>query len=174
MQTQKLTAARVSEVISSGSSLSFDHNRHFDTFAATVQHYDTYSAVSIDRTCCCCGRSETIQRFIRVDAEEIQNEAVNCTRQLNSGSIMNFLRYRRRNITLCSVFTWADSLGLILTRPLFISAKLDSDPRHPLKKYPGVLRLSSDRFIACCKILERYGAFYSIGHEMYVSMPRGF
>jgi len=174
MQTQMTKRNLPSEVVYDGSSLALDYNRYFDTFAATVKHYDTFSAVSIDRTCCCCGRSETIQRFIRMDAEEIQNEAVNSTRKLNSGSIMNFLRYRRRNITLCSVFTIADSLGMILTRPHFTAAKLDPNPRHPLKKFPGLMRLSEDRFIACCKVLQRYGALYSINHEMYVSMPRGF
>lgn len=149
----------------------FLHNQYFDTFTATIQHYDTYSAVSIDQQFHCCARTQTIQRFIRTDAEELHKEAVNCTRTLNRDSIMHFLRFRRRSITLCSIFTIADSMGLILTRSLFQSAQLN--PRHPFRNFQGVMRLSSDKFIACCKILEKYGALYSINDEHYVSMARG-
>lgn len=149
----------------------FLYNRYFDTYTATIQHFGTYSAVSIDQQHHCCGKTGTIQRFIRTNADELHIEAIECTRTLNRDSIMHFLRYRRRCVTLCSIFTIADSMGVILTRPLFQSAKLD--PRHPFRRFPGVMRLSPDRFIACCKILEKYGALYRIGGENYVSMARG-
>jgi hypothetical protein len=154
----------------------FLYNRYFDTYTATIQHYGKYSAVSIDQQHHCCGKTGTIQRFIRTNADELHTEAINCTRTLNRESIMHFLRYRRRCVTLCSIFTIADSMGLILTRSLFESVKSEGilNPRHPFRKFPGVMRLSSDRFIACCKILEKYGALYSIGGgENYVSMARG-
>jgi hypothetical protein len=149
----------------------FDHNQHFDTFSATIQHFEFYSALSIDRQCCCCGRTETIQRVLAFNAERLHEKAVQSTHELNSGSIMNFLRYRRRSATLCSVFNLADSLGLVLTRPLFLSAM--TDPRHPFWRYPGMKRLTPERFMACCQILDRYGALYAINDGCYVSMARG-
>lgn len=146
-------------------------NRFFDTFAATIQNYDGYSAVTIDQLFHCCNRTKTIQRFIESDYESLHDSAVKATRELNRGSVMNFLQFERRVVTLCSIFTIADSMGVILNRSLFISATFD--PRHPFRKFPGVMRLSPEKFIACCKILEKYGALYSIADGHYVSMARG-
>lgn len=151
--------------------IDLNRNQYFDTFSATIQHYGKYSCVSIDRLSSCCTHVETIQRNICSDASWLYDDAVRITRELNATSMLNFLRHRRRSITLTSIFQIADKMGVILTRPLFQSAV--SDSLHPFHRFPRVMKLSPDRFIDCCRILQKYGALYAINDEQFVSSARG-
>lgn len=140
--------------------------------------FDTYSAIcetqkglpghrfSIVQTKWCCGKQITIQRNVLEDAEKMHNAAIRITEELNRISVKTFLSYRPS--LLERVFRLADESGYILNRELFRDAMKG-------RKFPEVkaLDITENRFIHTCKILEKYGVFYRVYGENFVSFVKG-
>lgn len=143
------------------------------------QYFDTFSCINtsllgetggtllqISRRCACCGKFETVIRKHFDNAEAAFDFSTNETETLNRHSVVQFLWYRPKILSL--VFNLADTHGLILTRGLIKAGREMGAP--VVKDLPP---MSDDRFMAICKLLAKYKILHEITPEVFCSFIRG-
>lgn len=142
------------------------------------KYFDTYSAIcitqkglsgnwlSIVQKKWCCSKQITIKRSLFDDAEKMHHASIRTTEELNRLSVKEFLSLRPS--LLERVFRLADEGGYILNRELFRDA-MGGKKFHEVRE----LDITENRFIHVCKILEKYGVFYRVYGENFVSFVKG-
>lgn len=138
--------------------------RYFDTYGSTTisKSGENSGSLAITRQPACCNRSVVVTRRIFEDLDQMYDYAINETAKLNRQAVHDFLRWRPK--VLRQVFDLADVDGLILTEGL-LTAGLELKA-HPVLRLP---KMSVNRFIAICRILEKYRILYRIGELHFIT-----
>jgi hypothetical protein len=144
-------------------------NKYFDTYGTICTSYTNKpgASMAITKRCHCCGKSKVVLRRRFDDAEKMTDFAINESHFMNIESIKMFLRYKPK--VLRYVWELSERHGLYLTRFNFLNSLKNEKP------YLCVFlrNMSLDRFLAICKVLERYGILIQVEKDSFVSVVRG-